>query len=200
LVNVRVCDIDEFTETIAETSHKPLYFIGTGELGTEVSYTEPTLTRIFDLAKDWNAILLLDEADLFLSKRTQDDVKRNAFVTIFLRLLEYYQGILFLTTNRVEEFDPAFKSRIHLSVEYQPLNPVKRACIWRNLLGQIRDCRDWDQATYDRLGQDFEINGREIKNLIKPALAIATYRKEPLTENVLRLVYSINYENVATKK
>jgi SpoVK/Ycf46/Vps4 family AAA+-type ATPase len=168
--------------------------IGTGELGTDVSYTEPVLRRIFDLAKGWDAILLLDEADLFLSKRTQDDIKRNAFVTIFLRLLEYYQGILFLTTNRVQEFDPAFKSRIHLSVKYFALDATKRGCIWQNILQQVKDCRDWDQATYDRLGRDFDLNGREIKNLVKPALAIAAYRKQPLTEAILKLVYSINYE------
>jgi len=180
-------------ESIAETTHKPLYIIGTGELGTEVSYTEPTLIRIFDLAKNWNAILLLDEADLFLSKRTRDDVKRNAFVTIFLRLLEYYQGILFLTTNRVEEFDPAFKSRIHLSVEYSALDHTKRTSIWRNLLGQNSDCCEWNQATYERLGADFDLNGREIKNLIKLAQAISAYKKEPLTESSLRLVYLINY-------
>jgi hypothetical protein len=33
---------------------------------------------------------------------------RNWFVSIFLRLLKYYEGIIFLTTNRIEEFDPAF--------------------------------------------------------------------------------------------
>lgn len=177
-----------------------MYHIGTGELGTEIASTEAALLMIFERAKVWDAVLLLDEADLFLSKRTRDDIKRNAFVTIFLRLLEYYEGILFLTTNRVEEFDPAFKSRIHLSIQYDALDDEKRAKIWRNLLMQIDECKSWKEDTFQRLGTDFQLNGREIKNLIKPALAIAAHNKIPLTEEVLRLVYRINYMSSALMK
>ena len=43
-----------------------------------------------------------------LEKRTENDVKRNAMVGIFLRLLEYHQGVLFLTTNRVKCFGTPF--------------------------------------------------------------------------------------------
>lgn len=49
-----------------------------------------------DIAHSWGAVLLLDEADVFLEKRQHQDVHRNALVSIFLRLLEYFQGILFL--------------------------------------------------------------------------------------------------------
>jgi hypothetical protein len=65
---------------------------------------------------------------------------------------------------------------------------VKRTSIWRNLLGQNEHCLDWDQATYDRLGADFDLNGREIKNLIKLAKAISACKEEALTERSLRLV------------
>lgn len=51
-----------------------------------------------------------------MAKRTRDDYGRNATVSVFLRMLEYYKGILFLTTNRIGTFDEAFKSRIHLSL------------------------------------------------------------------------------------
>jgi len=44
------------------------------------------------------------------------------FYQVFLRVLEYYSGILFLTTNRVGTLDEAFKSRIHLSLYYPSLN------------------------------------------------------------------------------
>src|SRR5450755_1316672 len=99
-------------ETIAESTQKPLYWVTSGELGTEVTATDSRLRTIFGLAKAWDAILLLDEADVFLAKRTHTDIVRNAFVSIFLRSIEYYQGILFLTSNRREEFDEAFQSRI----------------------------------------------------------------------------------------
>jgi hypothetical protein len=121
---------------------------------------------------------------------------RNAFVAVFLRLLEYYQGILFLTTNRLEEFDAAFQSRIHLSVEYFALDPVKRTGIWRGLLWPIKECRAWDDEVYERIGNDFILNGREIKNLIKTSLAIAARNGTELTEANLRLIYSFNHKSV----
>lgn len=119
-------------------------------------------------------------------------MERNAYVTIFLRLLEYYQGILFLTSNRVEEFDPAFLSRIHLKISFPAPNKTTRGSIWRNFLQNLDECRNWDPSVYERLGSELEVNGREIKNLIKPALAIAKYKKEPLTEDIFRLIYSLN--------
>ncbi|KAJ8110588.1 hypothetical protein ONZ43_g5833 [Nemania bipapillata] len=64
----------------------------------------------------------VDEADIFLSRRELGDLKRNALVSVFLRVLEYYSGILFLTTNRVGTLDEAFKSRIHISLYYPPLD------------------------------------------------------------------------------
>lgn len=63
---------------------------------------ESDLETILDICHAWGAILLLDEADVFLEKRNMHDIYRNALVSIFLRQLEYFQGILFLTTNRVE--------------------------------------------------------------------------------------------------
>jgi hypothetical protein len=52
-------------------------------------------------------VLLLDEADVYLERRAAQDVLRNSLVSVFLRSLEYYKGIFFLTTNRVRDFDEA---------------------------------------------------------------------------------------------
>jgi ATPase family associated with various cellular activities (AAA) len=98
-------------EGIAELLKCPLYMVSAGELGTDPRVLERNLTDILDIAHAWGAVLLLDEADIFLERRSIHDIHRNALVSIFLRLLEYFQGILFLTTNRVETFDDAFQSR-----------------------------------------------------------------------------------------
>ena len=95
-------------ETMAETLHRPLYMVGVGELGTEVTELEENLTKVLQTASAWNAILLLDECDIFMEKRKDMDIHRNAMVGVFLRLLEYYPGILFLTTNRAANIDEAF--------------------------------------------------------------------------------------------
>eukprot|EP01121_Diplochlamys_sp_Union-15-3_P020757 TRINITY_DN8186_c0_g2_i2.p1 TRINITY_DN8186_c0_g2~~TRINITY_DN8186_c0_g2_i2.p1 ORF type:complete len:521 (-),score=80.21 TRINITY_DN8186_c0_g2_i2:281-1801(-) len=87
-------------EAISELIHRPLYSVSVGELGTDTDTLEVTLRDILDVASVWNAVVLIDEADIFLERRTEHDIVRNAMVGIFLRLLEYHQGILFLTTNR----------------------------------------------------------------------------------------------------
>lgn len=83
---------------------------------------EKNLQQNLLLAHRWNSVLLLDEADIFLAKRSDTKLRNNAVTSVFLRSLEYYAGVLFLTTNRVGSIDQAFKSRIHLSVYY----PVQR--------------------------------------------------------------------------
>lgn len=108
-------------ETVAEHTHRPLYTLTSGELGTSAHELETALRKALDIAKTFQAVLLLDEADVFLEKRTPHDVNRNALVSIFLRLLEYYRGVLFLTTNRIEEFDDAFHSRIHIALRFASL-------------------------------------------------------------------------------
>lgn len=76
--------------------------VSAGELGTDSRFLEAELQKILDICHTWGAILLLDEADVFLEKRDMHNIHRNALVSVFLRQLEYFQGILFLTTNRVE--------------------------------------------------------------------------------------------------
>jgi hypothetical protein len=58
-----------------------MYPITSGELGTDVAQTDYQLRTIFTRAKDWDAIVLLDEADVFLARRSPTDLKRNAYVS-----------------------------------------------------------------------------------------------------------------------
>ena len=68
--------------------HKPLYSVGAGELVARPSLLDAELTRVMSLATEWGAVVLVDEADVFLEKRSLHDVERNALVTVFLRKLE----------------------------------------------------------------------------------------------------------------
>jgi hypothetical protein len=92
-------------EVFAEYQERPLYSMEMSEIGTSVKEVEANLQRIFARAKKWNAVLLFDEADIFLSEREASDLERSAIVGIFLRLLDYYEGTFFLTTNRGEGID-----------------------------------------------------------------------------------------------
>lgn len=117
---------------------------------------EKNLHHNFLLAYKWGCVLLLDEADIFLAKRNKTDLRRNAVTSVFLRSLEYYAGILFLTTNRVGGIDPAFKSRIQLSVYYPRINLDTTVRLYEVFLKRARD-------EQERIGvTQFKIKQKEI--------------------------------------
>jgi hypothetical protein len=153
-------------ESIADYLECPLYIVSAGELGTNSRALEADLNRIMDICHSWGAILLLDEADVFLEQRQAQDVHRNALVSVFLRLLEYYQGILFLTTNRVETFDEAFQSRIHMGIRYDNLTFKARKEIWLHHIRKIeamkdQECTPLKACDFDELAKK-ELNGRQV--------------------------------------
>lgn len=123
-------------ESVSEQMKVPLYMMAAGDLGLDPRTVETKLQGVLDMCSRWGAILLLDEADVFLEQRSMHDLERNKLVSIFLRVLEYYEGIMFLTTNRVSTFDVAFQSRIHISLEYSELDKKSRKGIWETFLKQ----------------------------------------------------------------
>jgi hypothetical protein len=165
------------TESVAEKLHRPLWAVSASELGFEVAQLEQKLVQILEIASSWRAVLLLDEADIYLEKRASaGDPKRNAMTGIFLRLLEYYKGVLFLTTNRVTTFDDAFCSRISMFIRYHRLTHSHRAKIWETLLSRV----GVTDVNLDMFAVH-ELNGREIRNTIRTAQTWATSSKQPLT-------------------
>lgn len=175
-------------EAVAELLHRPLYFVTMGELGTTAEDLETRLTDVLDLCSEWNAITVLDEADIFLEQRRTSDLVRNSMVCVMLRLLEYHSGILFLTTNRVQTIDPAFESRITLALRYESLTQEGRAQVWSNLLKKV-SLQVADNVSSTELGKH-DINGRQIK--IRLACAILRERSQSqLTQEVLEEVLGI---------
>jgi len=126
------------------------------------------LREILELASTWNAVILIDESDVFLERRSENDIVRNAMVGIFLRLLEYHQGVLFLTTNRVNTFDEAFHSRISVALKYEDLDQPARQQIWKNLLSAAA-IKGLDTQELSK----YEINGRQIRTTIRLAQSLA---------------------------
>ncbi|KMU78442.1 hypothetical protein CISG_07446 [Coccidioides immitis RMSCC 3703] len=173
-------------ESVADYTKRPLYTISSGELGAESTVVHANLCAALHLATTWNAIVLIDEADVFLEQRSQRDLKRNGLVSVFLRILEYYRGIMFLTTNRISSFDTAFKSRIHMSIKYYGLTPSSRRDLWMTFakkassLSNDSETLAWmDDQYLDMLGEK-ALNGREIKNLMQTAHAMAVSEGAPI--------------------
>lgn len=183
-------------ECVAEFSRRPLYTVSSGDLGTSAEALDERLGRALDLASAWKAVLLIDEADVFLERRGLRDMGRNGLVSIFLRTLEYYSGILFMTTNRVATFDDAFKSRIHVPLKYGQLDAASRERVWRNFLGKLEvdggggGGVDIDEEGYRKLAEG-RLNGRQIKNVVRTAKSLASYKKRRLDQSQLQRVMDI---------
>ncbi|KAK7426435.1 hypothetical protein QQZ08_007030, partial [Neonectria magnoliae] len=178
------------TEAVADNSKAPLYILSSGDPGSTPEKLEPALESALACCQLWDAMLLLDEADVFLQRRGSDSKKRNELVSAFLRHLEYYQGLLFLTTNRIDAIDPAFRARIDLIVPYTPLDVARRKHVWLNFLQRLPpDAIVLQEGDIDELAKN-ELNGREIKNLLKSALIVAT-RDQPLRMHHFELMLSV---------
>jgi hypothetical protein len=175
-------------EAVAESLRRPLYSISMGELGTTVVAMEKKLRNILDLAHQWNAVLLLDEADIFMEARDATNVERNAMVSIFLRILEYHSGVMFLTTNRVKAFDPAFFSRISMAIEYEAMNEVNRENIWLNLLNAAKI----NHSSFDlKALAAHNINGRNMKTAVRLAQTTARgHNREIIESDIVEVLKS----------
>jgi hypothetical protein len=177
-------------EAVAELLHKPLYSVSVGELGTSTDALEQRLRNILDVAVIWDAVLLLDEADIFLEERDEHNIARNAMVGVFLRLLEYHNGVLFLTTNRVKKIDPAFYSRISVALHYRKEGKAQQ--IWHNLLKAAGLDSSWAEEL-----SGYDVNGRQIKNSIRMAMtfALSKSRKVQVSDLVRAVMATISFED-----
>ncbi|KIW29325.1 hypothetical protein, variant [Cladophialophora immunda] len=184
-------------ETVALAARKPLFAISVADVGTKAKNVESNLKKIFDLATSWQSILLIDEADVFLESRGQGvaaNTERNALVSVFLRVLEYYQGILMLTTNQIAKFDVAVQSRIHVAFKYVSLNEDQTMGIFGGFLGPLAKkglVKDWDDIKEWLLEDVVKMgfDGRQIRNIVTSALGLARAQgKSRLEKTHIKLV------------
>lgn len=113
-------------------------------------------------------------------------------MTVFLKELEYFGGIVFLTTNRVNCFDKAMKSRIHLSLSYTPPEIEVRRSIWLHCLKTV--LAETSEINVDE-AMGFlvtaELNGREIANAVNTARTLARFDGAPLRLSHLETVLDV---------
>ncbi|KAF4820558.1 ATP-dependent zinc metalloprotease FtsH [Colletotrichum siamense] len=186
-------------EAVAEITKRPLYSVSAGDLGIDPITVDKRLSEILEQSHKWNAVLLIDEADVFLQQREAYDIQRNALVSIFLRQLEYYQGILILTTNRITDFDTAFESRVHISHEYPELDEAARKQIWSMFLRRLKDM--YKGATVGVTEEDISwLSKLEIKNILNSARIVAKDKGEVFSISHIKLVLNATNSDVHVKQ
>ena len=152
-------------EVYAEIIRRPLYRVHSGQLGLNVAEMEQILKDTLTRAQRWGAVMLIDEADVYI-KRRDDNIAANAVVGVFLRVLEYFNGLLFLTTNRVEDIDEAVISRCIAMIRYQPPDHEDRRRIWSVMSEQFGLALP--PGLIDELAGLYpKASGRDIKGLAK---------------------------------
>ncbi|KAK7961913.1 P-loop containing nucleoside triphosphate hydrolase protein [Apiospora aurea] len=180
-------------ECIAAFTKRPLMILTASDVGTRPREVEANLSNHFMLAKSWGAVLLIDEADVFMERRSTADLERNSLVAGFLRALEYYEGILFLTTNRVGSFDDAFISRVHVQLYYPEFTEDQRQQVWQTFVNKLdRDRKGYMRLSYaakeyirESKKRDLKWNGREIRNAFQTAVSLAEYDAEKDEEGTI---------------
>ncbi|MGO9391606.1 AAA family ATPase, partial [Rhodoblastus sp.] len=164
-------------EVYAEIVRRPLYRVHSGQLGLNVAAMETALKEALLRAQRWGAVMLIDEADVYI-KRRQDDMTMNAVVGVFLRVLEYFNGLLFLTTNRIDDIDEAIVSRCIALIRFHAPDAEARKRIWGVMSGQFG--LDLDESLIDALIEIYpQTSGRDIKGLAKLVAKYCRHRDTP---------------------
>jgi len=171
-------------EVYSEIVKRPLYRVHSGQLGLNIATMEAALKAALMRAQRWGAVMLIDEADVYIRRRN-DDMTMNAVVGVFLRVLEYFSGLLFLTTNRVEDIDEAIASRCIALIRYELPDRAARLRIWQVMLAQfeLRVDSGLEQVLVDVFP---EATGRDIKGLTKLVAKYCRQRSVEPTVSVFK--------------
>ncbi len=153
-------------EVYAERLERPLYSVQCSQLGTDEVELEEKLSPVLRRSQRWRAILLIDEADVYVRERGED-IQQNAIVGVFLRLIERYRGIIFMTSN-LDSIDDAIYSRATAHIRYRLPDETMLAAIFKVqfTLAEIKSSPVLIKALASRFAG---ISGRTSKQLVRLA-------------------------------
>lgn len=171
-------------EVYSEYLERPLYTVQCSQLGVDPEKLEEKLGEVLSRAARWNAVLLLDEADVYIRKRMKD-VHQNAIVGVFLRVLEYYKGVMFMTTNLADDIDDAIESRFTARIEFMQHTPEELTRIWEILSKQLSvPVSPQDIA---KMVEEYpHIAGRSVRSVLKLCGMLSAYKKVEVNYGVLK--------------
>ena len=146
------------------------------------------MSEVLGLCSAWGALVLLDEGDALVERREKGALLLNSMVGVLLKALDGFEGLLFITTNRVAAFDPAALSRVTLAIRYGSLKTSGRAKVWEGLLKRANvDLSGVDLTALAKRGG----SGRDINSAARLAMNLAHHRKCQITHSLLIEVLDI---------
>ncbi|KAG8422105.1 hypothetical protein J3459_010690 [Metarhizium acridum] len=156
-------------ESVAQLAGKPLFSVGVADIGLNPEHVERNLEALFELRCKLASRVIIVSCSL-------------------LRVLEYYDGILILTTNRIRQFDIAVQSRVNLGIKYGDLEKDQKLNIIKSFLGQLSaenlesqdKIMEWIDEEEEGREQIKPLNGRQIRNILFSAASLAMKDNTPL--------------------
>jgi hypothetical protein len=138
-----------------------------------IGETEKNLSRVLNRAEDLNVILLLDEGDSLMSRRTDvksaNDRYANLETNYLLQRLEHYTGIVVVTTNAGQAIDSAFRRRMDSVVKFHLPDPSERWRLWQVHLPAQHAI---ESRSLEEIALRYELTGGQIRNIcVNAALA-----------------------------
>jgi len=178
--------------SLAKTLKKPILSFDCSKiLSMYVGESEKNVRKIFDDFKELSKkakvepILLLNEADQFLSSRSEGagssaDKMHNQMQNIFLEQIEKFEGILIATTNLLDNIDKAFSRRFNYKIEFKKPRKKQRLRLWQFMLPEKADYEEgFDMLELSK----YELTGGQINLVIKNTAYKVAVRKESVFSN-----------------
>jgi SpoVK/Ycf46/Vps4 family AAA+-type ATPase len=161
-----------------------------------IGETEKVLDRAFAAAEDLDCILLIDEGDALMARRTEvsnaNDRYANLETNFLLQRIETFDGILVVTTNAAERIDKAFSRRMEVVVQFRPPDEVRRYEILYHQLA--------DHDASDRLLQEIAcrcpLTGGQLRNIAQHARLLALDDDAPIGDEQLRAALLREYRKI----
>ena len=175
--------------SLARTLEKPILSFDCSKiLSMYVGESEKNVRKIFDdfrlLSQKAKVepILLLNEADQFLSSRSEGtgssaDKMHNQMQNIFLEQIERFEGILIATTNLLGNIDKAFSRRFNYKIEFKKPSRKQRLRLWQFMLPEKAD---YEEAFDIKALARYELTGGQINLIVKNTAYKVAVREESL--------------------
>jgi hypothetical protein len=154
---------------------KDLYRVDlAGVVDKYLGETEKNLDRVLDHAEALDVVLLIDEGDALLAKRTEvhssNDRYANLETNYLLQRLDTFEGIVVITTNAQQHLDSAFARRLDVVIEFPAPGPAERQRLWR---AHLPSDHQVDAVLLGEAAARCALTGGQVRNAVLHASLLA---------------------------
>jgi SpoVK/Ycf46/Vps4 family AAA+-type ATPase len=187
-------------QVLASALQKDLYRL---DLSTVVNKylgeTEKNVDRLFSRAEELDVVLLIDEGDALLARRTDvrssNDRYANLETNYLLQRIEAFDGVLVITTNARQRIDEAFERRIDATIDFTAPGPTERYFIWRRHLAWNDE---FDDGFLQEAAARCALTGGQIRNAVLHATMLALEDRSGIRDHHLEAAVQREYRKLGS--